>query len=86
MKDTLMKIKKNLEGNNSRVDKPKNQINDLEHKEAKTTSWDKKKKKDSKKKTQGQCKQPLGQLQAFQHSHNRGARRRRERARNWKTI
>ena len=31
-------------------------------------------------------KQPLGQLQAFQHSHHRGARRRRERARNWKSI
>ena len=35
MKDTLVKIKNNLQGNNSRVDKTKNQINDLEHKEAK---------------------------------------------------
>ena len=35
MKDTLIKIKNNLQGNNSRVDKAKNQINDLEHKEAK---------------------------------------------------
>ena len=34
--DTLIKIKNNLQGNNSRVDKTKNQINDLEHKEAKT--------------------------------------------------
>ena len=33
--DTLIKIKNNLQGNNSRVDEAKNQINDLEHKEAK---------------------------------------------------
>ena len=36
MKDTLIEIKNNLEGNNSRVDEAKNQINDLEHKEAKS--------------------------------------------------
>ena len=35
MNDTLIEIKNNLQGNNSRVDKAKNQINDLEHKEAK---------------------------------------------------
>ena len=35
MKDTLIKIKNNLQGNNSTVDKAKNQINDLEYKEAK---------------------------------------------------
>ena len=35
MKDSLIKIKKNLQGNNSRVDEAENQINDLEHKEAK---------------------------------------------------
>ena len=35
-KDTLIKIKNNLQGNNSRVDEAKNQINDLEYKEAKT--------------------------------------------------
>ena len=35
MKDTLIKIKNNLQWNNSRVDEAKNQINDLEHKEAK---------------------------------------------------
>ena len=34
-KDTLIKIKNYLQGNNSRVDEAKNQINDLEHKEAK---------------------------------------------------
>ena len=35
MKDTLIEIKNNLQGNNSRVDESKNQINELEHKEAK---------------------------------------------------
>ena len=34
-KYTLIEIKNNLQGNNSRVDKAENQINDLEHKEAK---------------------------------------------------
>ena len=29
MKDTLIKIKNNLQGNNSRVDKAENQSNDL---------------------------------------------------------
>ena len=36
MKDTLIKIKNNLQYNNSRVNEAENQINDLEHKEAKT--------------------------------------------------
>ena len=34
-KDTLIEIKNNLQGNNSRVDKVENQINGLEHKEPK---------------------------------------------------
>ena len=34
-KDTLIEIKNNLQGNNSRVDEAESQINDLEHKEAK---------------------------------------------------
>ena len=37
MKDKLIEIKNSLQGNNSRVDEAKNQINDLEHKEAKKT-------------------------------------------------
>ena len=45
MKITLSKIKKNLQGINSGVDEAKNQINDLEHKEAKKTSNQNKKKK-----------------------------------------
>ena len=35
MKDTLIEIKNNLQGNNSKVDEAKNQINDLEHQEEK---------------------------------------------------
>ena len=35
MKDTLIEIKNNLQGNKSRVVEAENQINDLEHTEAK---------------------------------------------------
>ena len=35
MKDTQIEIKNNLQGNNNRLDEAKNQINNLEHKEAK---------------------------------------------------
>ena len=35
MKDTLIEIKDNLQGNNSRMDEAENHINGLEHKEAK---------------------------------------------------
>ena len=35
MKDTLIEIKNNLQGNNSRMDEAENQINDLEHEESK---------------------------------------------------
>ena len=44
MMDTLINVKNNLQGNNSRVDEAEDQINNLEHKEAKTTSLNKKKK------------------------------------------
>ena len=45
MKFTLIEIKNNLQGKNSRVDKAKNQINDMEHKEAKNNQSENKKKK-----------------------------------------
>ena len=35
MQDSLIEIKNNLQGNNSRMDEAKNQINDVKHKEAK---------------------------------------------------
>ena len=37
----LIEIKKNLQGNNSRMDEAKNQINDLEHKETKNNCTEK---------------------------------------------
>ena len=49
MKDTLIKIKNNLQGNNSSVDESDNQINELEHKEPKTTNQNNQKKNKSKK-------------------------------------
>ena len=49
MKDALIEINNSLQGNNSRVDEAKNQINDLEHKEAKNNHPNNKKKKESKK-------------------------------------
>ena len=49
MKDTLIEIKNNLQGNNSRLDEAKNQIKDLEHKKQKTTTQNNKKKKEKKK-------------------------------------
>ena len=48
MKDTLIEIKNNLQGNNSRVDEAENQINNLEPKGAKTTSQNKKEKESKK--------------------------------------
>ena len=38
VKDRLIEIKNNLQGNNSRVDKAENEINDLEHLGIKTTN------------------------------------------------
>ena len=35
MKDTLIEIKNNLQGNNNRVNEIENQMNDLKYKEAK---------------------------------------------------
>ena len=50
MKDTLIEIKNNLQGNNSRIKEPENQINDLEHKEEKTSNQKRMKKQEFKKK------------------------------------
>ena len=45
MKDTLIEIKNNLQGINSRVDEAKNQISDLELKEAKNNQLEQEEKK-----------------------------------------
>ena len=42
-KDTLIEIKNNSQGNDSRMDEAKNQFNDLEHKEQKITNQNNKK-------------------------------------------
>ena len=47
--DTQTEIQDNLQGNKSRVDEAENQINDLEHKEQKTTNQNNNKKKNPKK-------------------------------------
>ena len=49
MKDTLIEIKNNLQGNNIRADEDENQINDLAQKKQKTTNQNNKKKKNTKK-------------------------------------
>ena len=49
-KDTLIKIQNNLQGNNSRVDEAENQINDLEHKEAKNNQSEQQEEKKNPKK------------------------------------
>ena len=45
MKDTLTEMNNNLQGINSRVDEAKNQISNLEYKEAKDTQSDQQKEK-----------------------------------------
>ena len=59
MKDTLIEMKNNLQGNNSRVDEAENQINDLEHKEAKNNQSEQEEKRIQKNE---EWKQPVGQL------------------------
>ena len=44
MKDTLMEIKDNLQGINSRVDQTENQINDMKHNETKN-QWEQQEKR-----------------------------------------
>ena len=50
IKDIVIEIKNNVQGNKSGVDEAESQINDLEHKEEKTTNQNNKKKRESKKK------------------------------------
>ena len=45
MKDTLIEIKNNLQGNNIRVNKAENQINYMEHKEANSNQSEQKEEK-----------------------------------------
>ena len=49
MKDPLIKIKNNLQGNNNRADEAENQINDMEHKEEKNNQSKQEEKRNPKK-------------------------------------
>ena len=49
MQDMLIETKSNLQGNNSKVDEAKNEINDLEHKEAKNNQSEQEEKRIKKK-------------------------------------
>ena len=80
----IIEIKNNLQGINRRVDEAENQINDLEHKEAKHNQSEQQ--EETKNPNRCEYKQPLGQLLGVQPSHHRGTRRKRERTRNWKSI
>ena len=50
MKDSLIEIKNNLQGNNSTVDEAETEINDLEHKEAKNNQLEQQEEKKNPKK------------------------------------
>ena len=79
MKFTLSEIKKNLQGTNNE-DEVEDQINDLKHKEEKNIQSEQQEEKRIQKNRQ--AKEPLGQLQTYQHLNHRGAGRRRGKARN----
>ena len=66
MKDTLMEIKNNLQGNKIRVDEAKNQINDLKPKEAKNNQSEQKEKR-----TQEQKDSVSSLWDYFKHSNIR---------------
>ena len=70
MKDTLIEIKNNLKENDSKVDEAEDQIHDMEHKKAKTTSQNNKEKKEFKRKSTVYT--ASGQLQAVTHLHHGG--------------
>ena len=61
MKDTLIEIKNNLQGYDNRMDEAENQIDDLEHKEAKNCHAKQQERKKNPK-ILGYYKQTLGQL------------------------
>ena len=74
----------NLQRNNSRVDEAKDKVSDLEHKEAKNNHSEQQEEKRIQ--NNADSVSSLWDDQGFLHLHHRGARRRRERARNWKPI
>ena len=81
IKDTLIEVRNNLQEKNSRVDKAQNQINHMEHKEAKTNRSELQEEKRIPKYVVS-VSSPWDNFNRSTIPHHRGARRRRERARN----
>ena len=77
MKDTLIEIKNNLQGNKVEWMKPRMKSSIWNIRKQKNNQSEQQEEKRLQKKG-GWCKEPLGQLQVYQHSHNGGARKRRE--------
>ena len=86
VKDTLIEIKRNLQGNNSRMTEAENQINDLEHREAKKHQSEQEEKRFKKKKNENSISSLWDKFKRSNICIIGGARRRRERARYWKPI
>ena len=82
--DTLIEIKNNLQGNNSRVEEVKDQLNDLEHKEAKNNQSEQQEEKRLQK-TKDSIRTLWDNFKQFNIHFHRDAGR-RERTRNWKSI
>ena len=80
MKDTLIEIKDNIQGINSRADEAKNQVSNLEYKEAKNTQLEEQKEYLIQKIYEGSVKSLWDNFK-HQRSHHRGAGTRRERGR-----
>ena len=86
-KNSLIERQNNLQGNNSKVDKTENQINVLEHKEAKNNHTEQQEEKNNPKKNEDNINSLWDNFKRSNiHSPHRSARRRRDRARNWKSI
>ena len=71
MKNTLTEIKNNLHGINSRKDEAKNQISDLEYKEAKNTQSEQQKEKRIKRKNEDSVRSLWDSLKCA-NNHIRG--------------
>ena len=75
LKNMITEMKNTLEGMNSRLGDIEECISDLEDRIIEITQSEEKKEK----KNQNSFKGSLRQHQAYQHAHDKGARRRRER-------
>ena len=83
MKDSLIEIKNNLQGNKSTVDEAETEINDLEHKEAKNNLSEQEIKRIQKNEDNISSLWGTSSVPTF---ISRDARRGRKIIRNWKSI